>query len=192
VRVVEVIEHEGKGLNLCREISDGIRNHTPDDPQPLTLEGQIVRHCDRFAYLRHDIEDAIRAGVLLERQLPDKFLKVLGRNILDVLVADIIGNSRNQSAIKMSKKVQTAMDGLYDFMYKKVYTNPAAKSEEAKVPELLTQLFRHYHYDEGFQNGIKEEGQLQHTVDFIAGMTDRYAITKFQELFVPNEWRQAS
>jgi dGTPase len=75
-------------------------------------------------------------------------------------------------------------------MYKNVYTNPAAKHEEAKVPELLKALFRHYHYDAAFQNGIKEEDQLQHTVDFIAGMTDRYAITKFEELFVPNEWRQ--
>ena len=192
VRVVEVIERDGRGLNLCAEIINGIRNHTPDDPQPSTLEGQIVRLSDRFAYLRHDIEDAIRAGVLAERQLPDKFLKVLGRNILDVLVAGIINNSRGQAEIKMDKKVRAAMDGLYDFMYKKVYTNPAAKSEEAKVPELLTQLFRHYHYDEGFQNGIKEEDQVQHTVDFIAGMTDRYAITKFQELFVPNEWRQGN
>jgi len=192
VRVVEVIEHDGKGLNLCAEIIDGIRNHTPDDPQPRTLEGQIVRLADRLAYLRHDIEDAIRAGVLKEKQLPDKFMKVLGRNILDVLVASIINSSLDQPQIMMDKKVQAAMDGLYEFMYNKVYTNPAAKSEEAKVPELLTQLFRHYHYDEAFQNGFPQEEQVQHTVDFIAGMTDRYAITKFQELFVPNEWRQAS
>lgn len=191
VRVVEVVERDGQGLNLCAEIIDGIRNHTPDDPQPQTLEGRIVRLADRFAYLRHDIEDAIRAGVLAERQLPEKFLKVLGRNILDVLVASVINHSRGQASIKMDKKVQTAMDGLYDFMYKKVYTNPAAKSEEGKVPELLTQLFRHYHYDEAFQNGIRVEEQLQHTIDFIAGMTDRYAITKFTDLFVPNEWRQA-
>ena len=192
VRVVEVIEHDGQGLNLCAEVIDGIRNHTPDDPQPMTLEGQIVRLADRFAYLRHDIEDAIRAGVLEERQLPVKFMKVLGRNILDVLVADIINNSLDQPAIKMSQKVQAAMDGLYDFMYKNVYTNPAAKHEEAKVPELLTKLFRHYHYNEAFQSGYKEDEQVQHTVDFIASMTDRYAITKFTDLFVPNEWRQAS
>ncbi|MBN3033808.1 MAG: deoxyguanosinetriphosphate triphosphohydrolase [Candidatus Saganbacteria bacterium] len=191
VRVVEVIERDGQGLNLCAEVIDGVRNHTPDDPQPATLEGQIVRLADRLAYLRHDIEDAVRAGVLTEKQLPGKYMKALGHNILDVLVSSIINSSLDQAEIKMDKRARTAMDGLYDFMYEKVYTNPAAKSEEAKVPELLTQLFRHYHYDESFQNGIKQDDQLQHTVDFIAGMTDRYAIMKFQELFVPNEWRQA-
>jgi dGTPase len=192
VRVVEVIEHDGKGLNLCQEIIDGIRNHTPDDPQPETLEGRIVRLADRIAYLRHDIEDAIRAGVLGPDQLPKKYTKVLGTNILDRLVGSLIVNSRDQAELKMEPKVQAAMDGLYDYMYKNVYTNPAAKHEEAKVPELLTQLFRHYHYNEAFQSGLPEAEQLQHTVDFIAGMTDRYAITKFTDLFVPNEWRQAS
>ncbi|MDD5594423.1 MAG: deoxyguanosinetriphosphate triphosphohydrolase [Candidatus Margulisbacteria bacterium] len=191
-RVVEVIEHDGKGLNLCAEIIDGIRNHTPDDPQPATLEGQIVRLADRIAYLHHDMEDAIRAGVLSADQLPKQYMKELGKNILDRLVGSLIVNSRDRAELKMEPAVQSAMDGLYDFMYKNVYTNPAAKREEAKVPELLTQLFRHYHYDEAFQNGIKEDDQVQHTVDFIAGMTDRYAITKFQDLFVPNEWRQAS
>ena len=90
----------------------------------------------------------------------------------------------------MSKEVQNAMLGLYEFMYKNVYINPIAKSEEAKVPILMRQLFRHYHYDVDFQKGIrKEEQQLQHTIDFISGMTDRYAINKFQELFLPDEWR---
>jgi dGTPase len=84
------------------------------------------------------------------------------------------------------------MDGLYDFMYANVYTNPAAKREESKVPELLHQLFRYYHYNPRFQKGVREEDQLQHTVDFIAGMTDRYAISKFEELFVPDEWRKSS
>jgi dGTPase len=191
VRVVEVIENDGQGLNLCGEVVDGIRNHTPDDPQPQTLEGQIVRLADRFAYLRHDMEDAIRAGVLSEKQLPKKPMQVLGKNILDSLVKSIIQNSLHQSRIKMDKKTQGAMDELYDFMYDKVYTNPAAKREEIKVPELITQLFRYYHYSAAFQKNLKEEEQLQHTVDFIAGMTDRYAINKFEELFVPREWRPA-
>jgi dGTPase len=115
---------------------------------------------------------------------------VLGRNILDRIVRSIILASRGKNEIVMEKPVQTAMDGLYAFMYKNVYTNPIAKSEEAKVPELLHQLFRHYHYDPVFQKGLRETDHLQHTVDFIAGMTDRYAITKFQELFVPDEWRK--
>jgi dGTPase len=185
VRVVEVIH----GLNLCFEVVDGIRNHTPDDPWPETLEGCLVRISDRIAYLRHDIEDAIRAGVLTEKQLPKKHMKALGKNILDRIVFDIIKHSRGKSKIKMSREVQKAMDGLYDFMYKNVYTNPNAKREESKIPDLLRQLFRHYHYNQEFQKGLNEEEQLQHTVDFIAGMTDRYAINKFSELFVPNEWR---
>jgi dGTPase len=189
VRVVEVIEKQGGGLNLCFEVIEGIRNHTPDDPWPETLEGCLVRLADRIAYLRHDIEDAIRAGVLSEKQLPKKHMKALGRNILDRIVFDIIKHSRGKARIAMSREVQKAMDGLYDFMYKNVYTNPNAKREESKIPELLRQLFRHYHYDREFQKGLNEEAQLQHTVDFIAGMTDRYAINKFSELFVPNEWR---
>jgi dGTPase len=189
VRVVEVIEKDGRGLNLCWEIIDGIRNHTPDDPLPSTLEGQLVRLSDRIAYLRHDIEDAIRAGVLTQDQLPKQPMKALGDHILDPIIKSIIVNSRDKSDIKMDPEIQAAMDTLYDFMYKNVYTNPTAKKEESKVPELLRQLFRYYHYNPDFQKGLSEADQLQHTVDFIAGMTDRYAITKFEELFVPNEWR---
>jgi len=189
VRVVEAIEKEGKGLNLCWEVIDGIKNHTPDDPWPQTLEGCIVRIADRIAYLRHDIEDAIAAGVLTKEQLPEKEMQTLGENILDTIVSDMIKHSYHQPKISLSEAVQAAMDQLYDFMYKNVYTNPAAKKEETKVPELLRQLFRYYHYNLEFQKDLKEEEQLQHTVDFIAGMTDRYAINKFQELFVPDEWR---
>ncbi|MDD4178919.1 MAG: deoxyguanosinetriphosphate triphosphohydrolase, partial [Candidatus Margulisbacteria bacterium] len=192
VRVVEVLEKDGQGLNLCREIIDGIKNHTPDDPQPATLEGQIVRLADRIAYLHHDIEDSIRAGVLTERQLPKKTMKVLGENIFDSIVKSIITHSRNKPKIAMDKKINKAMDDLYDFMYENVYTNPAAKLEESKVPELIRQLFRYYHYNNNFQKGLKEAQQLQHTIDFIAGMTDRYAISKFQELFVPDEWRKTA
>lgn len=189
VRVAEAIENNGKGLNLCFEVIDGIRNHTPETPRPKTLEGCLVEISDRIAFLRHDIEDALRAGVLTEKQLPQKYLKVLGKNILDHIVSDIIKESRGKKRISMSREVESAMDGLYDFMYKNLYTNSAAKSEEAKVPELLHALFRHYHYDPAFQKGIREKDQLQHTVDFIAGMTDRYAINKFNKLFVPDEWR---
>lgn len=189
VRVVEVIEKDGQGLNLCREVIDGIATHRPQDPAPQTLEGQLVRLADRFAYLRHDIEDALLARVLTAEQLPKPHLEVLGRKILDTLVPDCIKNSLDQPAIKMSPKIEAAMNGLYDFMYENVYTNYLAKSEETKVPYLLQQLFRHYHYNPKFQKGLAEPDQLQHTVDFIAGMTDRFAINMFEELFVPSEWR---
>jgi len=189
VRVVEVLEKEGQGLNLCAEVIDGIRNHTPDYPWPKTLEGCLVRISDRVAYLRHDIEDAVRAGVITEKQLPPEHMAVLGKNILDSIVPDIIKHSQDQKKISMSKEMEVAMDGLYAFMYKNVYTNPAAKREESKVPELLRTLFRHYHYNTDFQKGLNQKEQLQHTVDFIAGMTDRYAINKFSELYIPGEWR---
>jgi dGTPase len=189
VRVVEVIERNGQGLNLCAEVIDGIRNHTPDDPWPETLEGCIVRLADRLAYLHHDIEDAITAGVMKEKELPRKELRVLGKNIFDTIVKDLIKQSRNKPKISLSPAVQKAMDGLYDFMYHRVYTDPIAKKEEHKVPVLMRQLFRHYHYSQPFQKGFKTEvAQIQHTVDFIAGMTDRYAIAKFLTLFVPDEW----
>lgn len=189
IRVVEVLERDGQGLNLTYEVLDGLVNHTPDDPWPKTLEGCVVRLADRIAFLRHDIEDAIQAGVLTKRQLPKKHMAILGDNILNVIVTDIIKHSLNKPKISMSRRAENAMNGLYDFMYKNVYTNPAAKKEEKKVPELIRRLFLHYHYNPAFQKGIKEENQLQNTVDFIAGMTDRFAITKFIELFVPDEWR---
>lgn len=191
VRVVEVLEKEGKGLNLTAEVLDGIRNHTPDDPLPFTLEGQVVRLADRFAYLRHDIEDAISAGILSQQELPRRHMSVLGKNILDQLVRSTITASRGKGKIMMDKKTAKATDGLYQFMYDNVYTNPVAKREERKVPEIIKLLFRHYHYDVNFQKGVKTAEQLQHTVDFIAGMSDRYAINKFQELFVPDEWRMS-
>lgn len=189
VRVVEVIENDGKGLNLCTEIIDGIRNHTQDDPWPETLEGCVIRFADRIAYLKHDTDDAIRAKVLTKKQLPAKPMKILGVKFLDRMVKDLVKNSRGKPKLAMSKEIQEAMDELYEFMYKNVYTNRTAKREESKIPKFLHMLFRHYHYDLDFQEGIKKEDQLQHTVDFIAGMTDHYAINKFQELFVPTEWR---
>ncbi|MBI5699696.1 deoxyguanosinetriphosphate triphosphohydrolase [Candidatus Saganbacteria bacterium] len=189
VRVVEVIEKDGKGLNLTGEVIDGIAAHRPQDPTPQTLEGQLVRLADRFAYLRHDIEDALLARVLTADQLPKEHMSVLGEKILDTLVPDCIKNNLGQKAVKMSPRIEAAMNGLYDFMYEHVYTNYQAKSEETKVPYLLQQLFRHYHYDPKFQKNIPESEQLRHTVDFIAGMTDRFAINMFEDLFVPSEWR---
>lgn len=189
LRIVEILEKDGKGLNLCKEVLEGIGGHGSDQPMPKTLEGKVVRLSDRFAYLRHDIEDAIAAKILNKNDLPKKTMKILGRNILDTLVSDIIENSKDKPEIKMSKKIYKAMNDLYDFMYENVYTNPEAKREEKKIPYLIHQLFRYFHYDKNFQKRVPREKQLQHTIDFIAGMTDRFAINKFQELFVPSEWK---
>ena len=189
LRIVEVIEKDGKGLNLCQEVLDGIYGHGSDQPDPITLEGKVVKLADRFAYLRHDIEDAIEAKVLTKSDLPKSTMKVLGENILDVLVSDVINNSLNSPKIKMNKTIKKAMNNLYAFMYENVYTNPEAKKEEKKIPYLIHQLFRYYHYNKKFQKRVPIANQLQHTIDFIAGMTDCFAINKFQELFVPREWK---
>jgi dGTPase len=191
LRVAAILENDGKGLNLTREVLDGILHHPQTVSWPKTLEGCLVRMADRFAYIRHDIEDAIRAGVIKWKDLPKTPIKILGKNILDTVVSDVIGESQDKPYVRMSPKVQKAVTDMYDFLYKRVYTNEGAKFEERKLPEMLKLLFRHYHYDKDFQKGVPPREQLQHTTDFIAGMTDRYAINKFQELFIPREWRTA-
>lgn len=193
VRIVEKLENKGKGLNLTWEVIDGIKNHPHHEPLPHTLEGVIVRHADRFAYLRHDIEDAIRAEVLLKKDIPERYMKVLRGNMLDVIVGDIIRESMGKGKIMMSKDVADAVKGLYDFLYEKVYTNSQAKAEEKKIPDLMRMLFRHYIYHPeelaGYSKTWTEDETLKRVTDFIAGMTDRYAINKFNSLFVPSEWR---
>jgi dGTPase len=193
VRMVEKLERDGRGLNLTREVVDGIQNHPFKEPAPKTLEGLLVRFSDRVAYIRHDIEDALMAGVLKPKDLPQKQLKILGKNILDTVVKDIIKNSQDKPAVKMSRRVAEAVNGLYEFLYRRVYTNPLAKTEEGKIPNLLKLLFRHYLYHPenlpDFKKGWSEEVTLEATRDFVAGMTDRYAINKFNALFVPSEWR---
>jgi dGTPase len=193
VRVVEVLEKGGKGLNLTREVRDGILHHPQKDPQlPATLEGQVVRYSDHIAYIRHDIEDSILAGIITVKDLPKKHTEVLGENILDTIIPNIIEKSKNKNKIQMDKKIEDAMNGLYDFLYERVYTSSTAKGEEKKIPYLLTQLFKYYHENPEklpyYKSGMKEVEIVQNIIDFIAGMTDRYATSKFTEIFIPNEW----
>jgi dGTPase len=193
VRVVEVLEKGGKGLNLTWEVRDGILHHPQKDKQlPATLEGQVVRYSDHIAYIRHDIEDSILAGIITEKDLPKKDTDVLGENILDTIIPNIIEKSRGKNKIQMDKKIEDAMNGLYDFLYKRVYTSSTAKGEEKKIPYLLTQLFKYYHENPEklpyYKSSWKEVEIVQGIIDFIAGMTDRYATSKFTEIFIPNEW----
>ncbi len=193
VRVVEVLEKGGKGLNLTWEVRDGILHHPQKDKQlPATLEGQVVRYSDHIAYIRHDIEDSILAGIITGKDLPKKHTAVLGKNILDTIIPNIIKKSRNKNKIQMDKNIEDAMNGLYDFLYNRVYTSSTAKGEEKKIPYLLTQLFKYYHDNPEmlpyYKSGMKEVEIVQSIIDFIAGMTDRYATNKFTEIFVPNEW----
>lgn len=189
-RVVTEIEK----LNLCAETIDGIRYHTHTGEWPHTLEGCVVRYADRIAYIRHDIEDAISAGVLTKGHLPRKHMDVLGKHMLDTIIFDIVKSSRGKKKIKMSRRVGVAVQGMYDFLYKKVYTNPIAKAEETKVPAMLKLLFRYYLYNPktipNYKKSMSEQETLQLTVDFVAQMSDLFATDKFKEVFIPLEWHK--
>ncbi|MCC8141823.1 MAG: deoxyguanosinetriphosphate triphosphohydrolase [Lachnospiraceae bacterium] len=197
VRIVERLEKGGQGLNLTWEVRDGILNHKTDG-HPSTLEGKVVRLSDKIAYINHDIDDAIRAHVMQEEDIPGRLRDILGhstRERLDILIHNIITTSQNQNEIRMSDDVQAAMDELRQFMFDHVYTNPVAKGEENKAKELLERLFEHYmdHVDElGHTPRLMlEQGEpLDRVVcDYIAGMTDQFAVAKFTEIFVPKQWQ---
>ncbi|MDF2819815.1 MAG: putative deoxyguanosinetriphosphate triphosphohydrolase [Clostridiales bacterium] len=197
VRVVEKLENKGTGLNLTLETIDGIRNHTTSS-MPSTLEGKIVRLSDKIAYINHDIDDALRGKILCEEDIPTEYTDILGattRIRLNTLVHDIVRNSYEQPDIIMSKDVEAAMAGLRKFMFKNVYANSKAKDQEQKAQNVLRNLFDVYvkepgkmpeEYSEMIKNGEESERVI---CDYIAGMTDRYAISKFEEYFIPRAWK---
>ena len=196
VRIVEKLEKDGKGLNLTWEVRDGILNHQTS-MMPHTLEGKIVRLSDKIAYINHDIDDAIRAKVMSEEDIPLEIRKVLGmttKERLNTLIHNIIMNSMGKNDIVMSEEIGGAMQGLRKFMFQKVYTNPAAKGEEAKAERLLCELYAHYmgHIEilpEQYQR-MHSEGEKKERVvcDYISGMTDQYAVAKYREFFLPKAW----
>lgn len=197
VRIVEKLEKNGKGLNLTWEVRDGILNHQTS-LMPSTLEGKIVRLSDKIAYINHDIDDAIRAKVLSEEDIPREYREVLGMNTrkrLDTLIHNIITNSQGRNDICMSEEVEAAMKGLRSFMFEHVYMNPVAKIEEERAKDLLSRLF--YYYDKHTEKlsqqyrEMLEQGEKKDRVicDYIAGMTDQYAIAKFEEYFMPKAWQ---
>ena len=197
VRIVEKLEKAGKGLNLTWEVRDGILNHQSKSI-PNTLEGKIVRLSDKIAYVNHDIDDAIRAQILTEDDIPTEIKKTLGfttKQRLNTLIHSIILNSMNQDDIYMSKEIEQALLELRRFMFENVYQNPVAKGEETKAKAMLEQLFYFYkeHIDympEKFLQML-DEGEKEERVvcDYIAGMTDQYAINKFREYFLPQAWQ---
>ena len=196
VRIVEKHEKDGKGLNLTWEVRDGILNHQTS-MMPHTLEGKIVRLSDKIAYINHDIDDAIRAKVMSEEDIPLEIRKVLGmttKERLNTLIHNIIMNSMGKNDIVMSEEIGGAMQDLRKFMFQKVYTNPAAKGEEAKAERLLCELYAHYmgHIEilpEQYQR-MHSEGEKKERVvcDYISGMTDQYAVAKYREFFLPKAW----
>ena len=196
VRVVERLEKNGKGLNLTWEVRNGILNHR-SAYMPATLEGAIVRISDKIAYVNHDIDDGIRAGILSEDELPKECTKVLGnctRDRINNTIHAIIKHSLDKDVVELPREFNEAQTELRKFMFKDLYTNPVAKSEETKAERVIGLLYQEYIKDLSklpmeFQAYI-EAGEDMETVvcDYIAGMTDNYAIECFNELFIPKSW----
>ncbi|WP_139653194.1 deoxyguanosinetriphosphate triphosphohydrolase [Raoultibacter phocaeensis] len=191
LRVVEVIENGGKGLNLTPEVRDGIVCHTGDE-RAETLEGRIVATADRIAYVNHDIDDAIRAGVLRESDLPDSTHEVLGpdhSSRIQTLVLDMVKTSADRDDIAMSEQVWDAMSELRSFLFERVYMAPVVMAEVRKAMHLIGDVFDYYveHIDEvpDEYRAISGGDDLRAVTDYVAGMTDRYAKSLYQELFVP-------
>ena len=197
VRVVELLEKNGRGLNLAREVRDGILNHSTAGT-PATLEGKIVRLCDKIAYVNSDIDDAIRGKVILEEQIPVKYKEILGytlRERLNTLIHDLISNSMGKNDIVQSDVVADALKGLRGFMFEHVYVKSAAKAEEGKAEYMIGKLYEYYvehieHLPAEYQEMINDNGETveRAVCDFIAGMTDRYAVMQYENLTVPRTW----
>lgn len=198
VRIVEMLEKDGKGLNLTWEVRDGILNHKTSG-HPSTLEGGIVRLSDKIAYINHDIDDAIRAKIFVEKELPDQYTNVLGHSVrerLDTMIHDIIDSSRNKPQIIMSPGMEEAMQGLRSWMFEHVYRSDIPKAEEGRAQQLIVSLYHYYmehviELPEEYLLMMVQRGEKKERVvcDYIAGMSDSYAIEKFKELFVPKAWK---
>lgn len=195
LRVVDILENNGKGLNLTWEVRDGILNHSTSG-KPGTLEGKIVQLSDKIAYVNHDIDDAIRGKILTNNDLPQDLIKILGdshRKRINTMVRDIINNSLDKDDIMMSSDIYKATYSLRDFMFKRVYIGSKAKSEEAKAKKVVEQLFN-YFYDNinempnEFVELSNKYSKERAVADYIAGMTDKYAIIKYKEIFLPSPW----
>lgn len=196
LRVVDVLENNGQGLNLTFEVRDGIVNH-PTSGKPSTIEGKVVQVSDKIAYINHDIDDAIRGKVLTEKELPAACIKVLGQTSserINCIIKDIIRESKESDDIKMSEAVNEAFYKMRAFLFEHVYVGSVAKEQEGKAERVVSELYEYYMehiaelpigYIERIQMGDSER---QVVCDYIAGMTDRYAINAYMELFFPKSW----
>lgn len=199
IRVVEFLEKDGKGLNLTREVRDGILNHRTSG-NPSTLEGKIVRLSDKIAYINHDIDDAIRAGIFTEDYIPKELSDVLGNTTkarLNTMINDIIRQSEDKPDILMSPEIEKSMKKLRSFMFERLYTNPLAKSEESKARKMLIELYEYYldnlnFLPESYLKIMEQRKEKPERIvcDYIAGMSDSYCVSKFSEIFIPMSWKQ--
>jgi dGTPase len=197
LRVVDTLERDGHGLNLTEPVRDGILHHTGPGT-PSTLEGRIVRLVDRIAYVNHDIDDALRAGVLSEGDLPHEEIAILGDSgseRIDLLVHDLVEHSRRAGDIVQGTEVGAAMASLRRFMFERVYLGEAARREQERVTKVIHALFDHYlEHPELVEERTEEAGKGgadlgTRVTDYLAGMTDRFCIRQFEELTVPREFR---
>lgn len=197
IRVVELLENEGKGLNLTWEVKDGILNHRTEGT-PHTLEGQIVQLSDKIAYINHDIDDAIRAGILSEYDLPIESKNIIGETSskrVDTMIHNVIYNSVDRDKITISNQMRTAMYNLRAFLFKTVYIDSKAKSEEKKAQNIVEQLYKYFidntdMLSDEFKNMIQNKKDTKEKIvcDYIAGMSDNYAKNMFCKIFVPASW----
>lgn len=195
LRAVDRLEKDGEGLNLTYEVRMGILTHT-GEKQPETLEAKIVRYADKIAYINHDIDDSIRAGILSNDDIPREISDILGNTHklrIDTLVRDVITASEGSGDILMTPHVEGAMKQLRTFMFEKVYHSPVAKGEETKVTVLLQRLYEYYlkHPEampEDYLKLVDEDGVQRVVCDYVAGMSDKYAAATFTDLFVPYGW----
>lgn len=197
VRVLQRLEKNGQGLNLTAEVIDGIRTHTKG-PEAMTFEGRLVRLADRIAYVNHDIEDAVRAHIIREDELPSELCAVLGTTKskrITTLVKSVIENVQNTGVVAVGKEIAPAFDALHAFMFDHIYTDSRAKSEESKATQMVRMLYGYFkeHYDK-LPDDCKligdKDGKEQAVTDYIAGMSDHYAITVFESIFVPKAWTE--
>lgn len=195
LKVVDFLENDGKGLNLTFEVRDGILHHKKNG-NPATLEGQIVSYADRIAYINHDIEDAILGGILKESDIPIDITNVLGhskRDRINTLITDIVSHSIDKPKVSLSKIVGEKCDELRSFMFERVYFNNKAKSEEVKANLMIEQLYHFYKSNpdrlpDFYRDNIEKWGLDNAVTNYIASMTDPFAIREFEKIFVPSSW----
>jgi len=196
LRIADYIELNGNGLNLTYETRDGVLNHT-GDKKPETYEGFIVRLADRIAYVNHDLDDSLRAGILRETDVPEEIINALGSTNgkrLNTLILDVINESESSGEIKLSPQVGFVFEAFREFMYKNVYLNMKAKSEERKVYGIVNEIFQYYYntpdeLPEEYRRVSLQESLKRAVSDYISGMTDKYAVHIYEKLFIPEAWQ---
>jgi len=196
LRVVEKLERDGMGLNLTKEVRNGILCHTGNE-KPDTLEGCVIRIADRIAYINHDVDDAVRAGILRETDIPEEITCAIGSKHserINTLILDMIGESEKSGDVSLSPQISFIFDSFHEFMFKRVYRNTRAKSEESKVFGIINGIFDYFsdnpdELPDDYQRILTRDGLRRAVSDYVSGMTDKFAIHTYEKLFIPEAWQ---